>query len=289
MRKSTAPLRVLRGVLALAAAAAVTGASCGGGASDARNGRVQVVAGFARLAELADLVGGPRVEVHDLTPAGAEPHDLELAADDIDRVEDADVVLYLGGGFQPAIERAARRARRAVDVLSPDGGDPHVWLDPLRFAAAADTVGGALAAVDPAGAAGHRSRATRVRAELERLHADYAAGLRDCRRRVIVTSHAAFGRLTARYGLREEPVTGASPDAEPDPRRLSELSDLIRRHGITAVFAEPLAPGGAVRTLARETGVDVVLLDTLEGPADDGYVAGMRQNLAVLREALACR
>ena len=102
-----------------------------------------MVASFYPLAFAAQQAGGPGVDVENLTPPGAEPHDIELTARDVDRVRSAAVVLYLGGGFQPALEDALQDASgRRVDVLQgvsllrSDGEvDPHVWLDPVRFAA----------------------------------------------------------------------------------------------------------------------------------------------------------
>ena len=276
-------VRLLVGVLALG----VLASGCGEGSPD--DARVRVAAGFARLAEVAERVGGDRVRVSDLTPPGAEPHDLELSSDDLDAIEDADVVLYLGGGFQPGLAEAAGRAERSVDVLPPDDrDDPHIWLDPVRFAESVGEVERALSAVDPAGAPGYRERAERLRRELAALHQEIQAGLERCQRRVIVTAHAAFARFAERYGLEQEAITGISPEAEPDPRRLAELSDLVRRRGITHVFTERLVSPRVARALAREAGVGVAVLDPLEGRLENGYAAAMRANLATLRSVLGC-
>lgn len=269
------------------------GTACGGGAggtTTTKDGKgLRIVAGFARLAEVAQRVGGENVDVVDLTPAGAEPHDLELSTDDLDAVENADLVLELGGSFQPALSRAARRAKERVALLrSSERADPHVWLDPVRFAELVSQVGDALAQADPPQAPGYRRRAADFRAELTQLDSDYESGLARCRRRTIVTAHAAFGRLAARYGLVQQAITGLSPTAEPDPRRLADLADLVRREGVTQVFTEKLVSPRVARALAREAGVKVAVLDPLEGRAVGGYTAAMRRNLGVLRVALGC-
>ncbi|MGH3112511.1 MAG: metal ABC transporter substrate-binding protein, partial [Gaiellaceae bacterium] len=133
--------------MCLALATAVTG--CGGDAG-AGGGRKEVVAGFYPLAFAAEEIGGDGVEVNNLTPAGAEPHDVELSVRDVERVRSADVVLFLGGGFQPSLEEAAGSAEgEAVDLLAALDrieGDPHVWLDPVRFAEVAEEIGAALGA-----------------------------------------------------------------------------------------------------------------------------------------------
>jgi len=283
----------MRRIATVAAAVVVsvvlTAAGCGSGGGTADDGRLRVVAGFARLAELAERIGGDRVDVTDLTPPGAEPHDLELTSDDIDAVDDADLMFLLGGGFQPGLEEAARRAGTAVDLLKPeDGDDPHIWLDPVRYAEAASVVERELTAVDPAGEAAYKQRGAAFRDELAALHKELEAGLVDCRRREIVTAHSAFGHLARRYDLVQEPITGISPEAEPDPERLAELVDLVKEKGVTTVFTERLVSPRVAEALAREAGVDVAVLDPLEGRLDTGYVDAMRQNLAVLRSALGC-
>ena len=246
-----------------------------------------VVASVYPLAWAAERVeAGVFDDVVNLTPPGVEPHDIELSPSDVEEIRDAEVVVYVGGGFQPALEDAvASRSGRSLDLLKPNE-DPHIWLDPLRFAQAVEriarSVGGAGSAYDE------------IRA-LKRLDADYRRGLASCERRVIVTTHAAFGRLAQRYGLAELSLAGRSPEAEPSPRELERLIDDVRDSGATTVFAEPLVSDDVARTVAREAGVDVATLDPIEGLSEDrldageDYLSVMRSNLNALRGALGCR
>jgi zinc transport system substrate-binding protein len=271
-------------ILALLVLAVLSAAGCGRSGPDPE--RV-VVASFYPLAWAAERVAaGSFDEVVNLTPPGAEPHDVELSPRDVERILDAGVVLYIGGGFMPALEDAvAVRHGPSVDLLDP-GEEPHIWLDPVRFARAveriAENVGGA-------GSAGETIRA------LKAVDADYRRGLQDCERRVIVTSHAAFGRLAQRYGLTELSLSGRSPEAEPSPRELEELIAKVRASGATTVFAEPLVSDRVAATVAREAGAEVATLDPIEGLSEERVAAGedylsvMRANLETLREALGCR
>jgi zinc transport system substrate-binding protein len=269
-----------------------------GGGTDGGTGggRRSVVASFYPLVDAARGVGGERVEVANLTPAGVEPHDIELNSRQLDRVADADLVLYLGGGFQPAVEDAARRAGQAVDLRAgltgaePD--DPHVWLDPGLFVEVVGGIEAALVEADAPGADGYRARAADYRRRLEELDAELRTGLSDCERRTIVTTHDAFGYLARRYGLEQLAISGLSPDTEPDPRRLAELADTVRSRGVTTIFTETLVSPRVAETLARETGVQTAVLDTVEGGPEEGggdYFSLMRSNLAALRTALGCR
>jgi zinc transport system substrate-binding protein len=267
-----------------------------GTASSARGSeRIPVVASFYPVAWAAQQVGGNRVSVTNLTPAGAEPHDLELTPDQIDEVLDAAVVFELGHGFQPAVEQAAEQRDGPTVQLLPRGTkDPHVWLDPVRMAAIVRTVQRQLTHADPHGRAVYARNAERVLGELDGLDTRFRDGLAQCRRDVIVTAHEAFGHLARRYGLRQEGVAGLSPDAEPDAKRIGLLAGLVKRLGITTVFTEELVSPRIATTLAREAGVHTETLNPLEGLTDrelrrgDDYVNVMDTNLSKLRAALGC-
>jgi zinc transport system substrate-binding protein len=262
-------------------------------------GAISVVASFYPLFEVADRVGGSRAAVTNLTPAGVEPHDLELTTREVDALLDADVVLYLGGGFQPAIEDVlADREGVTVDLLEAgpmtSGHDPHIWLDPHVMLAIVDRVKSAMAGADPPGAPTYRANAEAYRTELEGLAEEFDTRLADCDRDIIVTSHDAFGHLARRYGLRQEAITGVSPESEPDPRRLDEVASLVEAEGVTTIFTETLVSPAVAETLAGEAGVRTAVLDPIEGltaeqeAAGEDYPSVMRRNLAELREALGC-
>ena len=272
-------------------------------------GTIRVVTAFYPLAEAVEEVGADRVSVTDLTPPGVEPHDLELTPSQIRAIADADLVFYLGGGFQPAVEDAVADAEgRAVDVSAglrtlpvppadaePDlSADPHVWLDPVLFGRIVDEVERALAGASPGDAAAFASNAAAFDRRLANLDAAYRNGLARCTRDVIVTSHAAFGYLAARYGLRQQAIAGLSPDVEPPPQRLNELRALVERGGITTIFTEELLPSDVADTIASATGATTAVLNPLESLTSDEVASGadydsvMRGNLAELRRALGC-
>ena len=211
------------------------------------DGTVTVAAALSPLAEAARVIGGDCVEIVNLTPPGVEPHDLELTPDDVEAIASADLVLYLGSGFQPALEDALGDAQGSVlDVLTlveaapapPEAEegllvDPHVWLDPALWGGAMPDLATAMAEAAPEATCDFAANADAYAAELSDDRRGFRGGLSDCRSDIIVTNHAAFGYLAAAYGLTQEAISGLEPDAEPTPERLAELQDvrsLERRH-----------------------------------------------------------
>ena len=249
------------------------------------------------IAEVAGRVGGDLVRVTDITPPGAEAHDVELAADDVDVIEDADLVLYIGDGFQPAVEELAERkggsAVNLLEAVDAIEGDPHFWLDPRRLAKAVDAIEKAMSMASPDDAAVFRSNAEALRAELDELDTDYERSLADCERRDIVVAHESYGYLAARYDLEQLAITGIAPEAEADPAQLARLATQIEARGVTTVFAEP-GERDTAEALARETGTTAETLSPLETltreqrDAGEDYFAVMRENLEALRAALSC-
>lgn len=246
-----------------------------------------VVAAVYPLAWAVEQLRGDTVEVVNLTPPGGEPHDVELSPRDVEAIRDAALVLYVGSGFQPAVEDAIEsRDGPSFDLLRGQQSDPHLWLDPIRFAGAVEKIAERL---------GRAGSAHGLIRRIESLDEEYRSGLARCARRALVTSHASFGYLVARYRLTELSLSGVSPESEPSPRELERLVDDVRASGATTVFAEPLVSDRLAVTVAREAGLDVAVLDPIESLSEDridageDYLSVMRDNLASLRRALGCR
>jgi len=262
-------------------------AACGASVSA---GPDTVVASFYPLAFAAEEVA-PGVPIENLTPPGAEPHDLELSPIDAAAVRDARLVLLLGQGFQPQLEDAAGDGDNVLRLLDTAGldllpnGDPHVWLDPVRYANIVARIGDQL---------GHREAAGRLEERLHDLDTEFQVGLAHCRRHEIVTSHEAFGYLAERYGLEQVAITGLSPESEPEPGKLQDVVDLVRERGVTTIYFETLVSPRISETVARETGATTAVLDPVEGLTEgeashrDDYFTLMRANLAALRTGLGC-
>jgi zinc transport system substrate-binding protein len=283
------------------------------------DGRFDVVASFYPMAFLAERIGGAHVHVTTLTRPGQEPHDLEISARQTARLQEADAVLYLKG-LQPSVDDAVAQSevRTKIDAAAlttlerhgdeagghaaahdtaddgePAGRDPHLWLDPVRYAQVARGVGKAFEKADPKHAAAYRKNTAALVGQLNALDAAYANGLRHADRKVFLTTHAAFGYLAERYGLTEEAISGLDPESEPSAARVRELERIARADGVTTVFYETLVSDKTARTVARDAGLRTDVLDPVEGitAASRGtdYFQVMRSNLKALQKALGAK
>ncbi|HQD68141.1 MAG TPA: zinc ABC transporter substrate-binding protein, partial [Ornithinibacter sp.] len=198
------------------------------------------------------------------------------------------IVTGADDGHDHAGESADEHAAHAADGVV----DLHFWLDPTRMAAVATTVGERFAKADPANAATYTANAAALASDLTTLDEEFAAGLKTCESKELVTGHAAFGYLATRYGLGQEGIAGISPDAEPDAAALRDLVSHVRESGVSTVYAETLVSPALAETIARETGAKVAVLDPLEGLTDaspgSDYLEVMRANLKTLREGQGC-
>ncbi|MFE5914856.1 metal ABC transporter substrate-binding protein [Streptomyces wedmorensis] len=310
--------------LAGAVALGVVSLSACAGTSDAADkgsgGKLDVVASFYPMQYLAEQIGGGHVAVNTLTKPGVEPHDLELKPKQIGELGEADVILYLKG-IQPAVDEAIAQAgvKNTVDAAglttleehgtevghdhegeeaghdhgSEAGADPHVWLDPVKYAEVAKGVGSALEKADPAHAADYKKNTDALVKKLGDLDTEFETGLKNTATKTFITTHSAFGYLAERYHLEQEGITGIDPESEPSPARIKELQDIAKKDNVSTVFFETLASDKTAKTLAGDTGLKTDVLDPLEGITDkskgDDYIEVMQSNLAALKKALGAK
>lgn len=310
------PIRPARFV-ALALAMALLGfgtvaCSSGPGGSSA-NGKTSVVASFYPLAWMAERVGGDFVDVRTLTKPGVEPHDVELTPGDVADVQRADVVAYLSE-FQPSVDDAVKQAGDATVFDARDSGnldltytpieegrsaddeagatDPHFWLDPTRLAKVAKAFAQTMAEADPEHAVDFDRNAEALTKDLAELDDEYRTGLTECANPDLVTSHNAFGYLAQRYDLRQVGITGLTPDQEPSPKDLADVTTFVEDNDVETIYFETLVSPRIAEAVAAEAGAETEVLDPLEGLTDrsqgSDYLEVMRSNLANIRTGQPC-
>lgn len=280
-----------------------------------RAAEVSVVATTGMVADLVRGVGGERVEVHQLMGPGVDPHQYRPTAGDASRLKNADAVFYNGlnlearmgelfgklsmrGGQVHAVADSVPRERLIAAEGAEGLHDPHVWFDAALWAEAVPAVVDGLSKADPAGKDGYEKNGAALRARLVELDAWLRAradGL-PADRRVLVTSHDAFGYFGRAYGFKVVGLQGMSTASEASLADVSALADFLRQRGAKAVFLETSVNPGALRRVADSAGAKVggeLFSDAMGEPGDvrGGFDTGtydgmLRHNMATVVEAL---
>lgn len=173
------------------------------------------------------------------------------------------------------------------------GADPHIWLDPVKYAEVAKGVGKSLEKADPDHAADYKKNTEALVGELDKLNTAYETGLKNTATKTFITTHSAFGYLAERYGLTQQGIAGIDPEAEPSPARIQEIHTIAEKEKATTVFFETLASDRTAKTLAKDTGLKTGVLDPLEGITKKSqgadYIEVMESNLTALQKALGAK
>ncbi|MGW0815977.1 metal ABC transporter substrate-binding protein [Streptomyces viridiviolaceus] len=318
--------RRISGIAVTAAAALGLGtlSACAGDSSAAGNtDKFDVVASFYPMAFLAEQIGGDHVNVTSLTQPGQEPHDLEISAKQRAQLEETDAALFLKG-LQPSVDEAIAQsgAKTKIDATTltsleehgnevgghedehteeehghdhaTEGGqDPHIWLDPVKYAEVAEGVGKAFEKADPDNAADYKKNTEALVGKLGELNTKFETGLKDTKTKVFITTHAAFGYLAERYGLTEEAISGLDPESEPSAARVKELAETAEADGVSTVFYETLVSDRTAKTVAKDAHLKTDVLDPIEGITDksrgDDYFQVMEANLKALQTAMGAK
>ena len=239
------------------------------------DGRLKVMASFYPMYDFARKVGGDKIQVKDMVPAGTEPHDWEPAATDIRNLEDADL---LDGSEDHA--------------HGDNGKDPHVWLDPMRAKQEMANIKDAFVKADPENKDYYEANYEKYAGEFDELDQEFRDGLKDTKSRDIIVAHEAFGYLCNAYDLTQLAIEGLTPDSEPDPAKMQEVIEYAKKYDIHTIFFEELASPKVAKTVAKEVDAVTAVLNPIEGLSEEDIEAGedyfsvMRKNLEALQKAL---
>jgi len=273
------------------------------------SGKIQVTASFYPLYFFAGQIGGDKVNVINITPAGAEPHDYEPTAQDIAQMENSKL-LVLNGALEPWGDNIKQNlnSKNTVIVTVGDGiinqqvleegkkiTDPHIWQSPLLAKKIVDKITDGFIKIDPANKDYYQFNANALKVKLDELDQQYKQKLANCAQKNIITSHAAFGYLATAYGLNQVPIAGLSPDAEPSSQQLADIVKFAKANNVKYIFFESLVSPKLSDTIASEVGAKTLVLNPIEGLTNEeiaqgqNYFTKMQDNLANLQIALQCK
>jgi zinc transport system substrate-binding protein len=286
------------------------------------NDKLEVIASFFPLYDFARHVGGDRAEVSSLIPVGIEPHDWEPTAQNILALQNADMFIFNGAGFEGGwitqIESNLKvDTSTGIQLLEGEEGeahqeeplgqvdtaaatvDPHIWLDPILAKHQVEVIRDAFIQLDPESASYYWENAARYISELESIDASIKSELlsSDCSLKDFIAFHDAFGYFANRYNLTQHSIQGISPEGgEILPQRIIQIRDLATQLGIDTIYSEDLVDPRLATVVAEEIPNGRVLtLSPIEGVEQEerdqgiGYIQKMRENIDNLKIGLKCQ
>lgn len=263
--------------------------SCG--KVEEKSDKPQVYTSFYAMYDFARMVGGDDIDLHNVVPTGTEPHDFEPTAADMAKLSKADVFIYNGMGIDEWAEKVTDTLPETVNVvcasekINTGGADPHVWLSLKNAKTQLEAVSSALSEADSANAEHYATRLAEYSEKIDALETEYEnAGLSG--KKLFVT-HGAYGYLCDDFGMEQVALEGISGDSDPSPAQMAKIVDEIKAEGAKCIFYDPLEGDKMANAVAKEAGIEALVLYTFEGDSEDrDYITIMQTNLEQLKKSL---
>ncbi len=266
-------------------------------------------------AAVQDGAGTPEV----LLPPGASPHHYALRPSDVRRVQQADLLYWIGPdmeGFLPRVLKNRKLPVVAVQSLPglnlrhfaadsasheehhdeghdehdhdhrPGSLDAHLWLSSANARVIAAKMATDLSAADPANASRYASNAKAFSARLDALDARIKGRVAGIADKPYFVFHEAFDYFEDAYGLKHAGVFSVASEVQPGAQHVAAMRARLTEVGKSCVFSEPPLRPRLAETLTAGLPVKLAELDAL-GADIPGTATGYEQLLNALGNDLA--
>ena len=254
--------------------------------------KVVAIASFFPLYEFTKEIGREKVDVTLLVPSGVEPHDWEPTIKDLQLMQQADVIIINGIGFENWIDNidSVNSDVKVVDTsigISILESDPHIWLNPVMAQKQVENIVDSLSKVDPLNEKYYKQNGISYIKKLEELDNKISYELSSCKKDFIAF-HDAFSYFANQYDLNQHTVLKSNePHEEPTSKSLENIINLARDLDSNVIFTEEAVDKRTSQVIANEIGGKVLTLSPLEiGDSQIDYIKKMEENLLHLKEAL---
>lgn len=258
------------------------------------------------LYEAARAVAGETLDIRSIIPLGSDAHMFAPNPVQVAEISHSALFVYNGAGFETWAESLKATLPQTTQVIDmsthvallktkENTPDPHYWLDIDNMIRMTQTLEAEFIRLFPANKQLYIRNGAAYISTLQKLKIDYAAGLKECRTRTLVSNHNAFGYLAHANTLENISVIGLSSDAQPSAQMIARIISLVKEHAIKTIFFEELINDNVAQTIARESGAHAESLQPLENISENElkshqtYELIMRRNLAKLTQAMECR
>lgn len=280
--------------------------------------KLKVYASFYPMYDFAKNIGKDKIDLQLMIDSGVEPHDWEPSARLLAQMEEADVFIYNGLEMEPWADKLVKsidnesleivEASKGTDLIKSEEHpeeeehseeeehgeyDPHVWLNPMNAIKEAENIKNALVKADEKNKDFYEQNYSEFAKKLNELDKEYKEETSKFKTKEIVVAHKAFTYLANSYNLEQIAISGLSPQEEPSPAKMAQISDFAKDNNVKYIFFETLASPKLAEVLAKEVGAKTAVLNPLEGLTKEeikqgkDYIKVMKENLETLKKALA--
>jgi len=261
---------------------------------------LSVIATFYPIYDFASNVCLDKANVTILVPETLDVHDFDPTPLDIQRVANADILIYNGAGLEPWIPDLVKAVGKpSLVVIDTSVGiaplqaapefqrgnhtiDPHIWLDPLNAEKQVENIAQGMENADPANAQAYASNAAAYEAKLDTLNREILTNTTSTKTRVFVTFHEAFAYFAKRYNLTQIPIQGPFQE-EPTPTDIQNVVNVIKQYRLHYVGYESLENPAISEAVSAQTNATLILMDPIEGLTQADKIAG-KNYLSLMRE-----
>lgn len=273
--------------------------------ASAKNNKIKVSVSFYPIYFFASQIGGNKVQIKTLIPAGVEPHDWEPKISDIKYICQSNIFIYNGCGMEPWAGRVVNQAEHNLIAVNSSKGvklikninedeikehgadDPHIWLSIKNAKIQARNIKNAFVKADAKDKSYFQKNYNSLIKKLNVLDKEFSTKLHHPKLNKIITSHAAFAYLCRDYGLHQMSIEGTFAEGEPSPKKMGDVIDLCKKDKIKYIFSEELLNPKIAEIIADECGAKNLVLNPLESAKKgQNYFSIMRKNLSCLVKAL---
>lgn len=265
--------------------------------------QLKVLASFYPLYEFTKIIGGERIDVSIIIPPGIEPHDWEPTIQDLQKMQNADMIVINGAGLEPWIAKLVSVNPDILIVDTSDGiqllekgkhvfdnkiqNDPHIWLDPVSAKKQMHNIVNGLAKIDPQNTNYYQDNANVYNAKLNLLDNKIKNELSVCEKKDFLAFHDAFSYFANEYGLNQNTIIGINPSEEPTAATLQQIIQKAQYLDLHIIFTEEAVNPRVSQVIADEIGAKVLILSPIEiYEKNSDYIKRMEQNLSNLKEEL---
>ncbi len=262
------------------------------------DGEIGIVVTILPQAEFVEKVGGDKVNVTVMVPAGASPHTYEPIPSQMTALSQAQMYAKVGSDVEFELVWMDNLIEQNKDILVVDcssgitlkeitasnedgeeGIDPHIWMSPVNAITMVQNICDGLVLVDPDNKAYYEENRDAYLAELMQLDQDIRDGLSGVAKRSFMVYHPAFGYFAEEYDLTMIPIE--EEGKEPTGEGIKYVIDYANEHNIKVIFASPQFNQESAQTIANEIGGEVISID----PLAMNYIDNMRTLLDELEHA----